>query len=102
MLQVLHCLYNLMENEKPIHYNELMEQSLLRLFGFLYANINIINEKLGNVATFEDALHFGGIIKSVEKYNLVLIELFERHVRDEQKNRLVSLSHIKEIRHFEK
>lgn len=82
VLQVLHCLYNLMDNEKHISFNELMEASLVRLFFFLYHNIDILNQKLGNVATFEEALHFGGIIKSVEKYNLVLLELFEGHVRD--------------------
>lgn len=91
-----------MENEKPIHYNELMEASIARIFHFLYANIDILNQKMGNVATFEDALHFGGIIKSVERYNLVLIELFDKHVRDEHKNRLISLSHIKEIRYLER
>lgn len=59
-----------------------MEAALGRIFYFLYANIDILNQKLGNVATFQDALHFGSIIKSVERYNLVLMELFERHVRD--------------------
>jgi hypothetical protein len=54
-----------MQNELRINYNELMEGSLCRLFYFIYANIDILNQKLGNVNTFQDALHFGSIIKSV-------------------------------------
>jgi hypothetical protein len=52
VLEVLHGLYNLMQNELHISYNELIEGSLCRLFYFIYANIDILNQKLGNVSTF--------------------------------------------------
>jgi hypothetical protein len=101
LLQYLHFLYNLLENEAPIEFNESIERCLTRVFYFLFMNIEILNQKLGNVATFEDALHFGSIIKSVENYNLVLIEMFDRHVKDDKRKSLLTLAKIKEIRYFD-
>lgn len=67
----------------------------------MFVNIDILNQKLGNVNTFEDALHFGSIIKSVENYNLVLIEMFDRHVKDDKRRNLLSLAKIKEMRYYD-
>lgn len=32
----------------------------------------------------------------------MLVELFEKHVRDEKRNRFISLGHVKEIKYMEK
>lgn len=36
----------------------------------------------------------------MENYNLVLIDMFERHVKDEKKRSLLTLAKIKEIRYY--
>lgn len=51
--------------------------------------------------TFEELLHFGGIIHNAEKYSMILVDLFDKHVRDEKKNKFITLSHVKEIKYMD-
>lgn len=71
------------------------------MFMFIYANIDNLNQKVGNVNTFEEVLHFGGIIHNAEKFQMILVDLFDKHVRDEKKSRFITLAHVKEIKYME-
>lgn len=90
-----HFIYNVMDNEEDIKFNERVEESIREVFLTLFVAIGVLNEKMGALETFRDCLHYGGVMSNMDIYNLYLFQFFDRHTMTVIKKPIASLQQIK-------
>ena len=96
MLTWLHFIYNVMDNEEDIKFNDRIEECVREVFHVLFVTIGLLTDIIGIIDSFKDCLHYGSVLKNTDTYNLYIFQFFDQHTLTATKKHLVTLHQMKE------